>query len=176
MLHEFVDLIDLKVLPKRMKYLQWYLVGLVDGEGCFSISIKQQQTTRFGIVVDPVFHVVQHKDHKVVLEILKRVLHCGRLEVKHGQDNLMQFVVDNRKQLIEKVIPFFKKHKLIVKSDDFLKFAEIVQMLEQKKHFTRDGLIDLVKKSYQLSDKRKLTLSQTIEIINRGSPQRPYAE
>ena len=176
MLHEFSDLIEPRILPKRMKYLQWYLVGLVDGEGCFSISIKKQTNTRFGIVVDPVFHVVQHKSHRIVLELLKRVLHCGRIEQKHGQPNLLQFVVDNRKQLLEKVIPFFKKHKLLVKQEQFSRFAEIVALLEQKKHFTKQGLIDLVKKAYLLSDKRKLPLEEVLSIINKGSPQRPYAK
>ncbi|MEM2166931.1 MAG: LAGLIDADG family homing endonuclease, partial [Candidatus Bathyarchaeia archaeon] len=62
MLNEFKDLIDPKRLPARRKYLYYYIVGLVDGEGCFSISIKRQDDTRFGWVIDPVFHVTQSKD------------------------------------------------------------------------------------------------------------------
>ena len=72
MLNEFKDIIDPKMLPNRRKYLHYYIVGLVDGEGCFSISIKKQDNTKFGWVIDPVFHVTQNKEHAAVLEILKR--------------------------------------------------------------------------------------------------------
>jgi hypothetical protein len=54
MLNEFKDIIDPERLPSRRKYLHYYIVGLVDGEGCFSITVKRQEDAEFGWAVDPV--------------------------------------------------------------------------------------------------------------------------
>ena len=145
----------------KAKYLHWYVTGFVDGEGCFSVSIKRQKGTRFGYVIDPVFHVVQRDCE--VLNALKQVFQAGRVEKKHGQEEY-QYVVDNRRQLSEKVIPFFKKHKLMVKRKDFELFASIVADLEAKKHFTLQGFKALLKKAYKLT-KQKRSLEEILKEI-----------
>ena len=163
MLYEFGELS--KTLPKRRKYLHYYIVGFVDAEGCFSVSIKRQKDTRFGYVVDPVFHVVQSEEGKIILEVMKEILSCGRIERKHGQDE-WQFIVDNRRQLQEKVIPFFKKNKLIVKAKQFESFADIVQRLERREHWKKEGFINLLKKAYAMSRQaRKRTLDEILSEI-----------
>lgn len=168
MLHEFSDIIDAKRLPKRMKYLHYYILGLVDGEGCFSISVKKQDDTKFGWVVDPVFHVTQAKENFPVLEMLRRVFRCGRIIPKPGQENtVLQYIVDSRKQLAEKIIPFFRKHKPIVKWNEFEAFAEIVEALEKGEHRSFEGLKRIIEKAYQLSRDRKYTLEEVLAEIDR---------
>lgn len=134
------------MLKERPKKLNAYLAGIVDAEGSFSISMKKQDDTRYGWVIDPVFSVSLHKDNKDVLETLRNAMTCGRVIEKTGQDNLMVFVVDNRRQLLEKVIPYFKRNKLHIKSEDFKNFADVVEALENKEHQTKDGFIELAKK------------------------------
>ncbi len=173
MLYEFGELA--KLLPKRRKYLHWYIVGITDGEGCFNISIKKQKDTRWGYVIDPVFHVVQGEKGLPVLKAMKVVFNAGRIEKKHGQDE-WQFIVDNRKQLAEKVVPFFKKYPLIIKKDDFEIFSQVVEELEKKEHWTKEGFIKLLKLSYKLTrQKRKRSLEEILNSLKGGSPQRPYA-
>ena len=168
-LNEFKDLIDPKVLPRRRKYLYYYILGLVDGEGCFSISIKKQDDTRFGWVIDPVFHVTQSKDHKVVLEILRRVFGCGRIIPKPGQEeSTCIYVVDSRQNLVEKIIPFFKKHRPIIKQREFQQFAEIVEGLHKGEHRTLEGFKKLLEKAYEASTDRKYNLSEVISSIEGG--------
>ncbi|MBM4401145.1 MAG: hypothetical protein FJ045_04255, partial [Crenarchaeota archaeon] len=137
MLFEFADLIDPKQLPNRRKYLNYYITGFVDGEGCFSISIKKQDNTRFGWVIDPVFHVTQSKEHSIILEVIKRTLKCGRIIPKPGQeDKVLQYTVDSRRSLAEIIIPFFEKNKPIAKWREFEFFKEIVISLEKGEHKT----------------------------------------
>jgi len=168
LLNEFKDLIDPKRLPARRKYLYYYIVGLVDGEGCFSISIKKQDDARFGWVIDPVFHVTQSKEQIVVLEILKRVFGCGRIIPKPGQeDSTFQYVVDARRSLKEKIIPFFKKHKPIIKWREFQYFAEIVERLEKGEHRDPEGFKSLLKKAYDISSDRKYTLEEIVSEVDR---------
>jgi hypothetical protein len=168
MLNEFKDLIDPKMLPSRKKYLYYYIVGLVDGEGCFSISVKKQDDAKFGWVIDPVFHVTQSKDQRVVLEILKRVFDCGRIIPKPGQeDSTLQYVVDARRNLMEKILPFFKRHKPIMKWREFQYFAEIVEGLEKGEHRSLEGFKKLLEKAYEASSDRKYKLNDILSEVER---------
>ena len=168
MLYEYADLIDPKQLPNRRKYLDHYIVGFVDGEGCFSISIKKQSDTKYGWVIDPVFHVTQSKERQVVLEILKRAFKCGRVIPKPGQEtDVLQYVVDSRPNLIQTIIPFFEKNKPIGKWKQFVSFKEIVKSLQRGQHKSKAGITQLVRKAYELSQERKHSLQEVLEEIDQ---------
>lgn len=159
--------------PKR-KYLFYYLTGFIDGEGSFSISVKRQAGTRFGWVLDPVFHVAQSEEHMEVLEMLRDAFQCGRIQDKHGSPGVKEFVVDNRRQLVEKVIPLLRKYKLIVKKERFELFAEIVESLERGEHRTKEGFKRLVSKVYSFKlgkgkSHRKYTLDEILTDLAESS-------
>jgi hypothetical protein len=163
----------LKKTFHKQKNLHYYLAGFVDGEGCFTISLKQEPTTRFGWAIDPEFKVVQKKDKAFVLKYLQHSLNCGKIQEKPGQPNLMEFVVKNRRQISEKVIPFFKRYQLLVKNDIFQQFAKIVELLNAKKHFTKDGFKEILIEVFKIEQgKRKYSLDFILK--NLKAPQRPY--
>jgi hypothetical protein len=178
MLYEFADLIDPKQLPSRRKYLHYYITGFVDGEGCFSISVKKQDDAKFGWVIDPVFHVTQNKERGIILEILKRTFKCGRIIPKPGQeDKVLQYTVDSRRNLTDVIIPFFEKNKPIAKSRQFVFFKEIIDSLKKGEHRNQAGITNLMKKVYAMSEERKHPLEEVLlQIQQRVTPQRPYVE
>jgi hypothetical protein len=143
-----------------------YVLGFVDAEGCFSVSLKKQKTTRFGWVLDPVFHVTQHENSREILELIKNNLKCGRIIEKHGQKETLQFLVDNRKQLFEKVIPFFDRNKLLVKGNDYLLFKRIVEGLERKEHSKPKPFAELAKLAFQMNMKGKQRRHKLNEVLN----------
>jgi hypothetical protein len=49
-----------------------WIVGFVDGEGCFSVAIHENDGAPHGWQLTPVFQVYQHQTHRVVLESLRR--------------------------------------------------------------------------------------------------------
>ena len=151
MLDEFKDIIEPSKLPKKRKELFYYLAGFADAEGCFNVSLKHQESSRFSWVLDPVFHITQHKNNIQILELYKRLLMCGRIIEKYGQPNTFQFYVDNRKQLVEKIIPFFERFKLITKVEDFQKFKRIVIGLEKKEHSNIEMFKRLVKVAFEMN-------------------------
>ena len=104
---------------KKTKYMRYYLLGFADAEGCFSISLKKEKTARFGWALDPLFQVTQRKESRHILELFKKELRCGRIIQKSGQPDLYVYLVDNRRQLVESVIPFFEKFNLLGKTNDF---------------------------------------------------------
>jgi hypothetical protein len=149
LLYEFSDLIDPQKNCREdgntFTITLWVLWMEKDA---FQCRLKKQDDTKFGWVIDPVFHVTQDKEGAVVLEMLKRVFQCGRIIPKSGQeDTVLQYVVDSRRHLIEVIIPFFNKHKPIIKQRDFKFFKEIVQSLQKGEHKNPEGFMKLVEKS-----------------------------
>lgn len=135
--------------------LIYYLTGFADGEGCFCIALKNQKSARVRWVLDPVFHVTQLAKNKEILYEFQKLLNCGRVIKKYGQESTMQFIVQSRKELIDKVIPFFKKYKLITKNKDFEIFAEIVEALNEHKHADKEEFKKLLKKVFTMNGEGK---------------------
>src|SRR5437763_9326815 len=87
---------------------QW-VVGFVDGEGCFSVPIFRNRTCRLGWQVQPEFAVVQEARSASVLEDLKRFFGCGTVGVNHRRDNhrddMARYRVSSRKELSRSILP-----------------------------------------------------------------------
>lgn len=143
-----------------------YFLGFVDGEGCFHISLKKQKSAKMGWVLDPIFHVTQHKRHKKLLYNFQRALGCGVVIKKYGQPSTMQFVVQSRKEIVEKVIPFFKKHKLLVKRRSFEIFSEVVEGLDKHQHGNIKDFKKLLKKAYFMNNEGKYRRYKIKDILN----------
>ncbi|GBC90762.1 MAG: hypothetical protein KatS3mg021_1259 [Fimbriimonadales bacterium] len=124
--------------------LGYYIAGFVDGEGSFHVAIQRNPSTKLGWQVIPELHISQHERNKHVLELIRNTLGCGYLKPNDRHkpnDNTWVFVVRSRKDLMEKVIPFFERYPLrTTKRHDFEKFATIVRKLHKKEHLTPAGL------------------------------------
>ena len=159
---------------ERLQRASW-IVGFVDGEGAFPIQTRKTPWTKFGFTITPEFKISQHKDNGEILEILQKALGCGKISVKSGQPNQLVLVEKSRKNLTEKIIPFFEKYSLIVKQQPFQKFVKIVEMLNKNEQSTREGfeeMLDLVfQKTKGGKGKRKYSKEQIL-----GNPQRLYVE
>ena len=148
-----------------------HIAGFVDGEGAFPIQVRKTLDTKFGFTITPEFKISQHKDNGEILEIMQKALECGKISIKSGQPNLLVLVEKNRKNLSEKIIPFFQKYHLIVKRKQFELFSEIVKRLNNKEQNTREGFEMLINLVFQTKGKGKRKYSKE-EIL--GNPQRLY--
>ena|SRR3989344_781979 len=129
----------------------YYLTGFMDGESCFCIALKNQKSAKVRWVLDPVFHVTQHSINKEILYELQRLFGCGVVIKKYGQPDTMQFVIQSRKDLVDKIIPFFRKYELITKKKDFEIFAEVVDALNQHKHADINEFKKLLRKVFTMN-------------------------
>lgn len=117
---------------------QW-VVGFVDGEGCFYVGINPHPEMKAGFQVLPEFTVVQHEQDVQLLYALKRFFGCG--VVRQNHDDRMVYRVRGVKHLRERVIPFFEKHPLKTKKRlDFLKFRKILMLMQKGEHLTPAGI------------------------------------
>lgn len=134
---------------------QW-IVGFVDGEGCFHIAVNTNSTLTLGYQVLPEFTVTQHEKDIKVLYALKTFFGCGVVRVNH--DNRYCYRVRRFHHLRHIIVAFFEKHKLLTqKRVDFEKFRTVLLMMEKKRHLTRDGLHEI--RQIQQTMNRKSVLS-----------------
>ncbi len=117
---------------------QW-VVGFVDGEGCFYVGINAQPEMKTGYQVLPEFTIVQHERDVQLLYALKTFFGCGVVRRNHA--DRMAYRVRSVEHLRERIIPFFEKHPLKSKKRlDFLKFRKILLLMERNEHLTPDGI------------------------------------
>jgi LAGLIDADG endonuclease len=150
---------------------QW-VMGFVDGEGCFSVSIHRNPYVRQtrGWQLHPVFHVYQHVSHQAVLEELIGFFACGRVRLKGGSSSVATYAVDSLRDLENHILPFFENHLLLVKDSDFRAFAEIVRSMRRKEHLNRDGFERLVRLAYGMNAQGKQR-SRSLEEVLAGSSE-----
>src|SRR5258708_31084175 len=91
-----------------------WVVGFVDGEGCFSVSIHRNVNAKStgGWQLHPVFHVYQHQRYRGVLEDLIPLFRCGRVRTKGSGSNECTYAVDGLVDLETHIVPFFELHPL----------------------------------------------------------------
>ena len=125
-----------------MKLEPQWIVGFVDGEGCFHVGINEQADMKTGFQVLPEFTVVQHERDVQTLHALKSFFGCGVVRKNHG--DRLAYRVRGKDHLLERIIPFFEKHKLKTKKRvDFQKFRKVVRMMGEDRHLTSEGIDEI---------------------------------
>ena len=141
-----------------------YVAGFVDGEGSFHVAVQRSRFTRVGLQVIPEFHVSQNPERAEVLQLIQRVLGCGYIKANHPgslRDHSVVLVVRNRRNLVERVVPFFEQFPLrSSKQLEFQTFAVIVRSMERGEHLTKAGMTQILRQAFAMNSgryrKRKL--------------------
>ena len=131
-----------------------WIIGFVDGEGCFSIGFIKQPTIanrkgyKTGWQISHEFAVTQGAKSISALEELRQFFGVGTLVINRRYDNhkehLYRYVVRKRDDLLQVIIPFFQEHELkTAKQYDFEKFVNCLQIISTGGHLTHQGVIDI---------------------------------
>ena len=107
------------------------------------------------------FHVSQNPGGKNVLEAFRERLGCGYLKPNHPKslrDKSWVLIVKDRKDLKEKVIPFFDNNSLFTnKYQDFEAFKKVLTIIESGKHLQKEGfnkIVELVFNNQRATNKK----------------------
>lgn len=140
-----------------------WIVGFIDGEGCFHVGINKHNDLRIGYQILPELTVVQHQRDLDLLYELRSAMNCGVVRRNHGDRFCWR--VRNLKNLSEVIIPFFDKYPLkSKKSLDFLKFRDVVMMMQKGEHLTKDGfqqILEIASKMNRAKPKIKPDLRES---------------
>ncbi len=136
-----------------------YVIGLVDGEGSFTVYVRNPDVRGSAVrrvVVEPKFYLKLIERDKEVLFALKEFFECGSVyfqkDTRPNHQQCYRFEVYRWRDLNNIIIPFFKKHPLRVPSKkfDFEIFVEMMRLLTTNTHRTEAGLRKLFKLKQQM--------------------------
>lgn len=163
---------------ERLIKIGW-IIGFVDGEGCFSIGIIKQPdrinrrgyTTGFQVGHD--FVVTQGAKSHNVLDEIRNFFGVGRIYLNkrwdNHKENLFQYMVHRRSDLLNVIIPFFRKYPLQTsKKNDFEKFAQCVELMSHSLHLSSEGLIKILEITQTMN--RKKSRVDLIRILRGHTP------
>lgn len=156
---------------ERLKTVGW-LTGFTDGEGAFTVSIIKNPTSKIGWQVFPEFIVTQGAKSKGVLHLFKDYFGCGNVYINkrfdnHNQD-IYRYCVRSLYDLNTKIIPFFIKHPLKTsKKHDFGMFCKVFGLINEQKHLTTKGLLDIAHIAMKMNRKVRPKFLESSQTIRR---------
>jgi hypothetical protein len=109
-----------------------YVLGLVDGEGSFNVRINKSNNRRSKVELK--FSLKLRHQDKEILNDLQVFFGCGKVYIQRDKREnhslCYRFEVQSRKEIIEKIIPFFEKNspKIQSRKTDFELFKEIAEL------------------------------------------------
>lgn len=143
-----------------------YVFGFVEGEGMFYVGIVPSKETKTKWQVVYFFKVSQNPQGKEVLEAIKDKFNCGYIKANSQSDptdKSLAYVVRDLPSLRDKIIPFFEG-KLIIKKPVFNKFKMVINIVNEKKHLSKEGIKKILDISYQMNTgKRKFTKDEILK-------------
>lgn len=123
-----------------------YIVGFVDGEGCFALKyrvdrqLNKNKTVREYKYWGGEFVIVLHPFDFRLLELVRGKLGVGQISYTSAGDQV-RFSVQNTQELKDVIVPFFEKNPLHgIKSKDFELWAEAIKIIAKHKSKTRRGI------------------------------------
>ena len=134
-----------------------YIVGLVDGEGYFSVSArigKSQGWNCHG--VNTIFGIKLSAEDGRILYDLKDWFGCGTVNFrKDNRKNFcdcLEYQVGDLESITKIIIPFFQKYplKFPKRKRVFEKFVEIARMKQAKEHIGPEGFLKTQRLARQL--------------------------
>ena len=119
-----------------------WLVGFVEAEGCFNVQIFKS-TTKTGEAVKLSFIITQHiRDEKLMISLIE-LLKCGKI---FKNRETFDFKVSKLSDILNKIIPFFKKYPILgMKALDFDDWCKVAELMKNKIHLTAEGLEEIRK-------------------------------
>jgi len=174
-------------IKSRPKLNPWFITGFVDAEN-INLNVKIQQhftpgaeTVNGKMKVDwrvfPVFSIRVHREKTLILIDIKKTLGVGT--VRKTGTTKVSYIVESMKDL-KVLINHFEKYPLISsKVSDFLLFKQCFEMVMQKKHKTKEGILKLMslKKSLDgdISNYFKLLFPELVTLnLNKPETAQPF--
>jgi hypothetical protein len=122
----------------------WFVTGFTDGEGSFVIRVRKNPKYRTGFGVEVYFSIGLHQKDLLVLEKIRS--YFGEIgSIRKEGNNIVKFRVESLKEIVNVIIPHFEKYPLITqKLADYLLFRDVVNLMINKEHLTKEGLKKIV--------------------------------
>jgi hypothetical protein len=157
---------------ERPRTVGW-IVGFVDGEGCFSVSIQRCRVVKLGWQVFPEFVVTQGAKSLPALQILQQFFDCGRIFINRRKDNhkepVYRFCVRAIEDLDRTIIPFFVENPLrTAKKNSFEVFVRVIERMKEGRHLSQEGLREIALLAGTINRQKQPKFLESSETIRQA--------
>ncbi len=129
----------------------WFVTGLVEGEGTFSVSFSRRRRLKVGIETRPSFSVTLHRRDLALLKALRAYFGCGAIRYSR-RDGTYKYEVRSVADLVRHILPHFERFPLQgSKAQDFEYFAQIVRWVHANHHLNPDYLRRIIEMAYRMN-------------------------
>jgi hypothetical protein len=130
-----------KIENSTIPHPEW-MAGFVSGEGCFLVQLAKYGKSKLdGVSLS--LKVSQHLRDKSLLNSFILFFGCGLFNYHSGKSKLGSgvFIVRKFADILDKILPFFKKHEIRgIKREDFEDWVKVVELIRSKLHLTEEGI------------------------------------
>lgn len=130
-----------------------WVAGFTDAEGCFWIKTQKSSISdKTNFILG--FQVTQHDRDILLMNKLLTFFNVGRFE---SVDPATSLVVTRLSDLTATIIPFFKEYPIQgVKYQEFSDWIKAVELVQNKKHSTQEGIKKIIKIKNNINTQRDL--------------------
>ena len=148
-----------------MKINPYWVSGFVYGEGTFYVGINKNDTMKVKFQVLPEFRIVQHERDIQLLYALKKYFGVGVVRVNH--DTRYELRIRSLEHINQFVIPHFDKYPLLTqKKFDFIKFKEIIKLMNNSEHLSVEGVKKIIAIASKMNRQDKTKKPEVLEELN----------
>ena len=145
-----------KLHKPSLKMDPYFITGLTEAEGSFSVMKFKDKRAKFDIYVGLRFKITMLSNETELLNMVKSFFDCGTIRI--GRDDTINFEVRDLNSLNKYIIPHFCHYPLRgTKYLDFISFKEASDIINKKKHLTKEGLNEIIEMSNSMNSYRKFS-------------------
>lgn len=132
------DIFKISQEPQITTESKLFLGGFLEGEASINVSAKKLATAEFGVLLDPEFSITQHVNGFSTLYLALKVLKAGRIRHKTGSNATLVLIIENRRTLEEKVLPFYRQYVepygSVQKVQRLAQFEQLLELFNKGAH------------------------------------------
>lgn len=156
---------NIKMTQNFNKIHPAFISGFVQADGVFHVDISRSKDYKLGVRVTPSLHLSQHINSIRFLHEIKEYFNVGHITSNKNR-NEASYVVNSFPKLKEVILPHFDIFTLKSgKFESYVKFKEIINLMDKKAHLSADGLIKIIGLSYDLNFGTQRKLENKEELI-----------
>jgi LAGLIDADG endonuclease len=138
--------------PNLIKMNIHWIAGFINANGGFFLPISKSETHKLGEACKPCIQITQHEISIKVLKQIKIFLGYGQLY--NRLDKTTEYRISSIKNINAFISKFNEGQLLGAKALDYSDFCKGINIINSKKHLSKDGIIELKNISLGMNTKR----------------------
>jgi hypothetical protein len=149
-----------KILPDNKlelisKLNPYFITGLIEAEGSFSITKHKDKRATNEVIIGLSFRITMLSNEIKLLNMIKEFFGCGYLSIEDKR-GAITFAIRDINSINNIIIPHFTDYPLRgTKYLDYLAFKKVVDLINSKKHLTKEGFDEIINISHNMNSYRK---------------------